>query len=216
MKLASHNSWTFLEPIVWWQKPLSFIGKCQKLHIVEQLDAGVEYFDLRVNYDFKKDCWYIQHGAFKYAKFEDIKKTLRLLNDWYTWHGTKIYIRVILEQNKPCIRQEYKENRFYVLCDYLQRAYPDIAFTGGCRKFDGRNTHYLFLHNNPECEIKEFYSSVTSPSGKNSKKWWSKIDDFWPWLYAKIHNKKHLDENKGSDCFLMLDFIKKEYKEYTK
>ena len=33
--------------------------------------------------------------------------------------------------------------------------------------------------------------------------------DLWPWIYAKFHNKKHINQYKDQDVFLVIDFIKK-------
>ncbi len=75
MILGSHNSWSFLPPKHWWQRPFRFMAKCQRKTIQEQYDLGVRCFDLRIRYI----KWKLQvaHGWMVY----DITKK-QLVDDW--------------------------------------------------------------------------------------------------------------------------------------
>lgn len=51
MKLASHNSMTYLPIKKWWLKPFRFIAQCQNKTIEEQYQAGVRMFDIRIAFN---------------------------------------------------------------------------------------------------------------------------------------------------------------------
>lgn len=184
--LASHNSFTYLKPKRWYMKPFNFMSKCQSKGIREQYnDYNVRLFDLRVAFD-KHLNPYIRHGIMNYG-YKDVEASLSFLNS----RNDTIYVRVILENNS----REYNDKQstsFYNYCKYLQDKYPNIKFLDGVRKFDWVRL-YDFGNNYPSMDAD--FSSVKG----------SKIDDLWPWLYAKKHNKKAIENCKSK--YLMIDFV---------
>jgi len=62
---------------------------------------------------------------------------------------------------------------------------------------------------NIDLPIMELYSSVTTISGPQSHKWYARLDDLFPRLYAFLHNKHLLNKYRDAPVTLMLDFIKK-------
>lgn len=186
LKYASHNSFTFLKPKKWYMKLFNFMSRCQRKTIKEQYNNyDVRMFDLRVAFDENGNPS-IKHGLMNYG-YNNIGNTLKWLND----KGDSIFMRVILEASrKKCTNTQ--EEYFKQYCNWLENNFPNIKFTEGCRKYDWHNL-YKFSNSNPDVE--EDYSSVKD----------SILNDLWPWLYAKGHNK-----NAIKNCtkeWLMIDFI---------
>ena len=48
MKLASHNSLSYIKPKKWWEKLINFTSKCQSYDIETQYEYGVRLFDIRI------------------------------------------------------------------------------------------------------------------------------------------------------------------------
>ena len=58
---GSHNSWTYLKPKKWWMYLIRWAAKCQSKNIIEQYNAGVRCFDLRLKCKENGDMC-IAHG----------------------------------------------------------------------------------------------------------------------------------------------------------
>ena len=207
MRLASHNSWSFLPPLHWWQRMLSFTAKCQRLSISEQLEAGVTCFDLRLFYNKHQQQMELRHGIFVYCRQYSILFYLRFLNSYAGAAGQKLYVRVLLEQNSISKDQELIERQFVAFCTNIISRFTNLIFFYGLRKFDNKVV-YPFK-DNIDLPIMELYSSVTTISGPQSHKWYARLDDLFPRLYAFLHNKHLLNKYRDAPVTLMLDFIKK-------
>ena len=97
----------------------------------------------------------------------------------------------------------------------LEEKYPNIKFCNGRRKYDWK-VLYDFKYSEPN--MIELYSSVTSLF-KSDSKILRVLDDWWPWLYARLRNKKNLNKwlcfkekinayivpNKGED-YILIDY----------
>lgn len=177
MKLASHNSMTYLKPEKWWMYPFNFMAKCQDKAIDEQYDKGVRWFDLRIGFN-KDGIPKFKHGLMTYkANVDSVIEWLINKND--------VIIRITSEDDKP---------GFIDFCRYLENTYGH-RFCGGHRKID-----YKKIYNfTPviDYNLIEKYSSVPGNP---------KIYSIWPWLYAKLHNKEN-KKNYIKNSYLMLDFI---------
>ena len=188
MKLASHNSWSYLPPMEWWMRLWRFTARCQDADIKTQYEKhGVRCFDLRVR--FMYDRVYVVHGSMVYDyEPTDITRDLQWLND-----KKDVYVRVILDvrSKKKCTSEQ--KAQFVDFCFEIEKGYPGIKFWCGERLYD-HEVVYKFK-NNPGCE--EQYASVCSP------KW---IDDWYPRRFAKKNNKA-LYEKGTKKKFLMLDFV---------
>lgn len=210
MILGSHNSLSFAKPTKWWMRPLHFVAKCQSKNIEQQLALGVRYFDFRVRLN--------EHGIFKPAHgsmiFDyEIKKALDKLENFSCDSFEKIFVRIILEYNGEQKNQEDIDDAFKEYCNDLMNSYSAIVFVGGHRKYDWEVLYKFSDHEPQTCDL---YSSTTSPFGKRTNTWLDKIDDWWPWLYARLHNKKNIKryfKDKEEKEVLFLDFVNIGHKE---
>ena len=185
MKLASHNSMTYLPVSCWWMRPFNFLSKCQQLDIHAQLDAGVSYFDFRVRWDKHGDIVFA-HGLAEYHS-EYLIDILRALN-----RENGISVRLTLELSKRNCNQE---ERFIGLCKKVERYYPHIRFLGGCTKKGWRQ---LYDFENAEPSLFQWYQSYHNDKPHVA---------FFPRLWALRNNPKGKALAKGHD-YLMMDFIK--------
>lgn len=181
MKLGTHNSMTYLKPKHWYLYPFRFMAKCQSLTIEEQYKYGVRHFDLRIT--FSKDVTpEFRHGIIAYKG--DVYQVLDYLNS----QGEPVWCKFWLELNKADERQE---KLFAYYCEIFERHYKNIKFYGGKNKVGT----VLYNFSNSEPEHQACFASLQKPI----------FDDLWPWLYAKLHNKKakRLCPNK----LLILDYV---------
>lgn len=168
MEIGTHNSMTYLKPKKWYLYPFRFIAKCQSLPIEDQYRRGVRLFDIRISYD-KDNNPEFRHGSMAFKG--DIYKILNYLNN----QKDSIKIRIILEEKKESFT---KETLFIKDIVYFKERFKNLTFYEGRRKFDWRKIVDL-----PDLEVIQLVSSMQG----------NKIDDIWPWLYAKINNKKNLE-----------------------
>lgn len=184
MKLGTHNSMTYLKPKKWYLYPLQFIARCQSKTIKEQYEKyGIRYFDLRIRFD-KKGNPEFAHGMMSYkGNVDDI---LEYLNS----HNEKVQVRFSLEILKENLEQEKQFQLYCALCESL---YPNLKFHCGGRKYDWK---IVYEFENPYPTTDEKVSSTT----------WKIWDDWCPYIYARLMNKKNI--KKGTDKeYMTLDFI---------
>ena len=100
MKLASHNSLSFVKPKKWWEKLINFTSKCQLYDIETQYLKGVRLFDIRVRRDDSSYGAYSAksgHGLITYDKC--IIDVLYVLDSMSTKEDP-VYIQLNLENRK--------------------------------------------------------------------------------------------------------------------
>lgn len=183
MKLGTHNSMSYLPVKKWYLAPFKFMAKCQSLPLYEQYNKGVRMFDIRVS--FNKDNQPIfKHGIMEFEG--DVYNVLSYLNSF----KDTIYIRTILEENKY---DYHKEELFIEFCEVIEKTFKNLKFFAGNRKYDWM-VLYRFKTKDPNIE-----QPISSMNG-------SKLNSLWPWLYAKLHNKKSYNKAKKNKWILM-DFI---------
>lgn len=202
MNIGSHNSLSYQRPKKWWMRPFHFMARCQSKDYVDQYKLGSRVFDLRISFD-EKHCGKVQvkHGAMQF----DVP--IVLLNSFYNFLNLvgDCYLRVILEFNKEPKNIEYQECRFAAYCHDLEYKYKNVKFFGGNRKYDWKVVYNF--ENNDIPTLVDRYSSTTSLF-ENDNKFLRIIDDLWPWLYAKLRNKKNFKEfDKDSKDYLFVDFL---------
>lgn len=187
--LGSHNSMTYLSPKLWIMRLFSLFWRCQKNDLKHQYAEGVRCFDLRVRNVSGK--WVFAHGI---ATMEDVElmEVLNYLNTKANMHKEIIYIRLLLEEQKPNMHQEHK---FKELCHEIQtKYYGTLKFFEARRKFDWVQL-YDFDGFNPT--VVQYVGSMNSLYGK-----------ICPWLYWKLNHKK--DKEKLSlysdDTIALFDF----------
>lgn len=182
MEIGTHNSMTYLNPKKWYLYPFRFIARCQSKTIEEQYELGIRLFDIRISYN-KDGNPEFRHGLMSYDK--DVFQTLSYLNS----KKVPIKIRILLEENKA---SERNENFFKLSLMSFQSSFPNLIFYEGRRKFDWKQIVKL-----PTLEVEQPISSMMG----------NKIDDLWPWLYAKLHNKQNYKLYKNSNKTVLFDFI---------
>lgn len=185
MKLGTHNSMSYLPIKKWYLYLFKFIAKCQSKSIQYQYELGARMFDIRVSFNYQEPEF--RHGLISYKG--DVFNTLQDLNNL----GDKVYVRLILELNKFTVDKELKENFFCNFCKYVDNKYRNIEFFCGRRK---DTWEQLYVFKTPDIEIAQKIGSMAS------NKLWS----VFPWLYARLFNKKS-KSNSDKDEWLLLDFI---------
>lgn len=192
MRLASHNTLSYLPPKKWWLRPLKFMARRQSVPLETQYRVyGIRFFDFRVSFDKDGDVIF-KHGLFEYKSDKTIYEYL----NWLINQGdNKIIVRILLEEFK---QNAEKEEKFRELCSNLESIYPTIKFCGGTYK-RGNQVYKFKKYKN--ISYTELHSSVTNTYG------W--VDEFFPWVYAKLKNKyniKRMENNKDFN-YLMIDFV---------
>lgn len=189
MKLASHNSWTYLKPKTILQKLIAFTAKCQEVDIYKQYNKyNVRGFDLRIRLNDDNKVT-ICHNLVEYKNSSNIlKSTLSYLND-----KRDTNVRVMLECRNKIQDTQKQRDWFIKYCRHLEEAYPNIRFYGGT--ITGESTIlYNFGH---YVDVEGNYSSWPKKSNP--------LVGLYPYKYAKKHNKDII--NKGSTHeYLMIDF----------
>jgi hypothetical protein len=205
--IGSHNSMSYLEPRDWHGKLLRFAAKCQRKTIKEQyFEYGVRCFDFRIFFDDNGRCFF-KHGIVWFDTFSMFEHLEFLNKQGDCW------LRVLLEETKSDSKKhniDFIEGKFINMCRLIEEIYPNIRVFGGERKWDWKKI-YEFKEQTPD--IRDLYSSTTclfddSRHGKDNLK--DKIDDWWPWLYAKLKNKKnmkYIEENPDNADIVLIDFV---------
>ena len=188
MKIGSHNSWTFRRPDKWWMRLFGFVTRCQSKDISTQLALGAEIFDLRLR--LVGDEWRVAHGATTYG--------LLPYDDLFNLNSQTdgVYCRVLLEYNKEPKDCDNITSHFKGMCKALEIRYPNIRFFGGNCKWKWSKTVHDFGRKPPK-----FIDAYSSMADKN------KVNDLWPWLWAKHHNKAWKEKYAGTGETLLMDFI---------
>lgn len=188
MKIASHNTMTYLPVKKWYMNAIKWAAKCQNRNFYEQWKNGARMFDLRVRFD--REIPYFCHGPVEFKG--DVLGTLENIY-WLSEKNDPIHVRIMLESNSEMKDQKSQEINFNSFCSYIKYKYDTIIFIGGNRKYDGK-------------VIYNFYNPTPTIEGKYSSAVGSKIDDIFPYFYAKLNNKKNIKKGTDKD-FLMIDFV---------
>lgn len=198
--IGSHNSMSYLPVRQWYLKPFSWMARCQSKTLSEQFYTyGVRLFDIRIRFDKDGEIVYA-HGPIEFSG----KTMVFYLYDLDTWANDSnetVYCRIILESNGPMKDQARQEALFVNECKCLQDFYSHITFFGGNRKYDWKEIY----HFNTNIDLVDKYSSTTNIFGGSKDSWIAKLDDLWPWLYAKLNNKKN--KAKYANDNLLIDFV---------
>ena len=206
MTLGSHNTMTYLKPRKWWQWFGRFIAKCQKLPIEEQYEKGARWFDIRISIPMKNGEHtepIFSHGLVDY-KGKTPAEVFKFLGE-----HKDTYCRIVLEKGGEKEEDLFK---FYVMS--WMNIYG-MNVTQVARKGVWQN----IIEPNAECPYgpcKDLYASCNGdypqyqnlPGILRSKTWSGYIiDGLWPWIYAKLNNKKNLKKYKNEKITLLIDFI---------
>lgn len=206
MTLASHNTMTYLKPRKWWMWFGRFMAKCQSKSIEEQYKAGARWFDLRIALikPNKNDLHYpyFAHGAMSFKG--DIENTLAFLNS-----KKDAYCRIVLEKGNAAEEEIFK---YFVI--KWKGQYPNLKITQIAKKGVWGNMMEATAKmpkSMVDCYASSngYYAKYDKLPGILHNKVVSGylIDDLWPWIYAKLHNKKNIKKYKNEDIFLLIDFV---------
>ena len=190
MILGSHNSWSYLPVRKWWMKPIAFTARCQSVDIRNQYEQyGVRCFDLRVRFN-KYGQGIVAHGCVEYCyTASKIYEDLAWINEKGDCH-----VRVIHEVRTVRQYKNRRKDLFRHFCSQLEGEYKSIRFWCG-RNLCTWGYDYHFDGVEPTCDEK--YASVCPPK---------LIDDLWPWLYARLHNK-NLRAKETDKEILLIDYV---------
>jgi len=196
MKLASHNTFSYLPVRQWYLRPFAFMARCQRKNVAKQEGLGVRLFDIRLRFDKLKNP-IICHGLIEYKHHVDfVWEWIHILNV----KGN--YMRIVLETKKP---DAFQEECFREFCQAIEKIYTNIKFFGGNNRTDWDCYNPIYKFKNKLEDIDHKYSSTTSLF-PDKFKWLIRIDDLCPKLYALLHNKKNVKEGT-THKWLMIDFV---------
>ena len=203
--LGTHNSWSYVKPLKWYMKPFHFVAKCQSKNIEKQYtEYGVRLFDLRVKW--YNGTWYVAHGSILFNM--NVYDALEDLKALHENNSDKCYLRIILEYNSNETVSGDIIVKFIQFCEYVKENYNDVFILFGGLLKSTWKTIYDF--GTDEITLDGKYSSTTSLFNiSEDSKFYSflkRIDDWWPWLYAKLKNKENYENGTDKDC-LHMDFI---------
>lgn len=197
MKLASHNTVTYLPIKQWYLRPFTFMARCQSRSHIEQYKRGARFFDIRVRFD-KNGKPYCAHGLAAYD-INPFRIIIKLEKRAYI-DEEKIYIRLLLESTSKR-NADFQETCFAHFCERIDKHWrfsSSIILCGGQTKRDW-HTVYDFKTTLPP--IIELYASA--PKQRNP------LWKICPYLYRKYITRKLETSELATrkDLLLMIDFI---------
>ena len=104
MIYGSHNTMSFLPVKQWWLRPFRAWGRCQRLSLAEQWEAGVRYFDMRIKFDSKGRANF-GHGLISYRCEESPAEVIKALANRARTEKQKVTLRIWLEQRASAKRR---------------------------------------------------------------------------------------------------------------
>jgi hypothetical protein len=194
MVLGSHNSWSYLKAAKWYKRPFAFMARCQRVDIRTQYELGVRCFDLRLRVNNDGNL-YIAHGLCEYQY--TIQNLSRDLN-WLDQKGD-CYVRVLHEARYKWQYTEASRGSFGYICAIMVKEFPNIRFFGGQNLYNWE-LDFNFQEGKDEVDeptVDERHASVSKPK---------LLDDWWPWLYAWVHNEAIKITGTDKDI-LLVDYI---------
>ena len=189
--LGSHDTMSYLRPRAWWGRLFGFVARCQSKTLEEQWQAGVRYFDLRIGYDSDWNAEF-RHGAVAYGG-DCPDRVMAWLAERARTGGERVWVRVILEKEREPSGRYDCAWMFRADCERWQWMYPELLLHCGRRKSDWR---VLYDFGRAEPSMEQAVSSMT----------WKKWDDWCPWIYARLMNRKTLKRGTDKEV-LLIDFV---------
>ena len=198
MRLASHNTFTYLTPRKWWMRLLAITARCQRVNFNRQLDLGAQMFDLRVRFD-KDGKPVVCHGLIEYNDpCFDVGFGLLAINSAARQEGITYYCRVVLESKDP---DEFQKECFRKYCEFLPSSFPYIRFFGGNDRSDWGCKNPVYDFGVPLPDIDEKHASTTALFPR-----FPRLDDLCPILYARLFNHRDIGQGTTHE-WLMIDFV---------
>ena len=188
--IGSHNSMSYLPPKNLWGKITRLWNKCQDKNLKEQHEAGVEYFDIRIQLYINSNDnyeWHFVHNKVDYGKVS---------NYVWNWFGNnKCPIRIIFDQrSKP----NNVNKRIEIFTDYIALIKRDFKVN-----IDSAITYWDWKeYSKPFVEVKEFHASA-------SAKWYQYLlgCKWFALTYAAKYKYKYPDIDECINEVLLLDYV---------
>ena len=144
--IGSHNTLSYLPPKNLWGKITRLWNKCQDKSIEEQVNTGVDYFDIRINF-YNDGKWHFVHNKVDYGVVND--------NIWKYIGKNKIPIRVIYDRRSKPKDDIHEENRFNIYLWFIKQKYNV--------NIDSAITYWNWKeHYKPLVKVKEYHASVSA------------------------------------------------------
>lgn len=185
-KIATHDSATGEKSKNWLHALGKVFAQTQSKTIREQYEAGVRYFDLRVDKDLT-----LCHGLWKANK--DFYQIMTEMSKF----GEEVYVRVVIER-------KYSQKVYNELCEKIRKA---VNLRGkGKVKLDyiAAKIPWSVLIAYRAIKVRYAYLSVPTPKEylTLAHKDWRRYIPI-PWVLKKITPKAEFND----DCFTMVDFV---------
>lgn len=142
--IGSHNTLSYLPPKNLWGKITRPWNKCQDKTIEEQVNAGIDYFDIRIDF-YSDNNWHFVHNRVDYGVVNN--------NIWKYIGKTNLPVRVIYDRRSKPKYASFERQRFIAYLYYLQQEY-NICIDSAITYWDWKE-HYT-----PFIEVKEYHASV--------------------------------------------------------
>jgi len=189
--LGSHNSFSYLTPTKWWMKLLSPWSKCQNKTIVEQYNAGVRYFDVRVAFN-KDGSMRLVHNWVEYPSSE-LFEALKTLNN-----KPDVYLRILLDMRKKPKGAENTADVLKWFYNFIDHVLKNTTIT-----IDKAIVFWNWKHIiDNGIDVTEYHASV-------SAKWYEYIGGLECW--AELHNNIALtsksDVVQSNKDVLLIDYV---------
>ena len=180
--LGSHNTFTYMKPIICWMYILKPFFKCQSSTLEEQVAKGVNLVDIRLRYN---DGWKVCHGLVEYCYFS---------------HALHLIIKNNIKNVRILFEDSFEYTDYHkISIDRILKCYMvshRLTFYECRNKFDWSQP----IGNYPTLEpLNQIVGSMQSWNGK-----------IIPKLYT-IFNKKKINNiynNKDVNKRYLFDFIK--------
>ena len=197
IKLATHNSFSYLEPRSWWMKIGNFIAKCQDKSIEEQLEI-VNYVDVRIGIKFYDDYVdvFLCHGLVKYKIPKPYSTCIDFIVDKLK-DRKGLVCRITWGDTYD--KSERAKRLFCDIYNEIKERLPDVIIPPIRRK-----TTWAVLSELGGVDVKmiEKHSSVDRDVF---------LLPLYPRLYADNFNESNMEEfaksDNANDTYLMIDFI---------
>lgn len=180
--IGSHNTLSYLPPKNLWGKITRPWNKCQDRTIEEQVNAGIEYFDIRIDF-YNDGKWHFVHNRVDYGLVN---------NDIWKYIGkTELSIRIIYDRRSKPKDVILEKQRFIDYLSYLKEEY-NINIDSAITYWDWKECCDPFIR------VKEFHASV-------SAKWYQYLLGC-KW-FANRYNNFSKAANMCMNEVLLLDYV---------
>lgn len=186
--IGSHNTLSYLPPKNLWGKITRPWNKCQDKTLAEQINAGIDYLDIRINLYINSNNeyeWHFVHNRVDYGVVNE--------NVWKAIGNTKLPIRVIYDKRLKPFMADRKTSVFLSYVNMVERTY-NVNVDSAITYWDWKE------HYKPSIEVKEFHASV-------SAKWYQYLlgCKWFALTYSGI--SKYPDVEECMNEVLLLDYV---------